>query len=126
MIFPVVDYCQRYNGHDGDGIHDTAFLELKYTVSLRKTECIGHGTAHYFDNSMKIHYRPWALLLLHTPNLSLHLGRTDNLATHEKRSTFYKASVRSLFSLAILEEMLRSMVRSATSTTRPPMISGLT
>ena len=38
----------------------------------------------------------------------------------------YSVSVRSLFIFAILEETLRSIVRSPISTTRPPMISGLT
>jgi hypothetical protein len=38
----------------------------------------------------------------------------------------YKASVRALFILAILEETLRSIVRSPISTTRPPTRSGLT
>lgn len=38
----------------------------------------------------------------------------------------YRASVRALFSLAILEETLRSMVRSPISTTSPPTRSGLT
>lgn len=51
---------------------------------------------------MKIHYRPWALLLLHTPNLSLHLGRTDNLATHEKRSTFLQSIGEELVQLGHL------------------------
>ena len=39
---------------------------------------------------------------------------------------FHNVSVRSLFIFAIFEETLRSMVRSPTSTTRPPLISGLT
>ena len=45
---------------------------------------------------------------------------------YERMFCIYKESVRSLLSLVILEEMERSMVRSATSTTRPPRISGLT
>jgi len=38
----------------------------------------------------------------------------------------YKASWRSLFMRAILDDTLRSIVRSPISTTRPPRISGLT
>ena len=38
----------------------------------------------------------------------------------------YRASVRTLFNLLILDETLRSMVRSPISTISPPMASGLT
>jgi len=44
----------------------------------------------------------------------------------EIRKGIYKASVNNLLSLAILEEMERSMVRSPTSTTSPPKIEGST
>lgn len=38
----------------------------------------------------------------------------------------YRVSVKSLFIFEIFEETLRSIVRSPISTTKPPLISGLT
>jgi hypothetical protein len=71
---------------------------------------------------MIIHF-PHKLLRIHTRTttsqypLPLSLLRFANI---------YKVSLSSLFILAILPETDRSMVRSPISTTRPPLISGLT
>lgn len=62
-------------------------------------------------------------------NATVHAGMLylTNTPTQLSRLFYiYKASVRALFILAILEETLRSMVRSPISTTRPPTRSGLT
>jgi hypothetical protein len=47
-------------------------------------------------------------------------------AKHNGNEANYKASVKSLFSLAILDEIEESIVRSPISTTRPPRIVGST
>lgn len=43
-----------------------------------------------------------------------------------KTVEYYRVSVNSLFIFEIFEETLRSIVRSPISTTKPPLISGLT
>ena len=100
------------------------------------------GNPHRVPNSSTIRFNPAGLPFQLSPTLPF--MRDDNAEYKNSKLTstphraedsiqgtiglfyIYRASVRALFILAILEETLRSMVRSPISTTRPPTMSGLT
>lgn len=86
----------------------------------------------YFDAPIQRHLllalrrgcrvRIWIYLDTSLPRLARRLKRRKIV----ERRYFYRVSLRSLFSLTILEDTDKSMVRSPISTTRPPRISGFT
>lgn len=60
------------------------------------------------------------------PNIGSYLQRTRNIQKNNVMVFVYRVSLSSLFILAIFAETLRSIVRSPISTTKPPLMSGLT
>ena len=84
-----------------------------------------------FDDLGLIQEKATGMLTMHkvTQIVLRYCQTTHSKALHNpflKTVNAYSVSVKSLFIFEIFEETLRSIVRSPISTTKPPLISGLT